>query len=316
MPESSVQLLPHSTLRSAWGEENYSNCLEMDHVLVCLLQNMSSMRASTQALTSCTGKLFQEHLLNEWVNECVIPVTLLTLLSHHIRILLFVTVEKLEGRKKTASGQELVPKPWQSRKRPRGGNALHALPRPAPTAPRRPARGRAARVGSAPRSGAGSPSCLSAPRLPGPHARAPRRPGPGAGRRPGAPGVVEAPPGPSPSRPRAAPPSARTHRPRPALLRRRGPGRAAAGAGAGGEAGGSRPGAPGPCRRRLAPGALPLRLRPRGAKIRRRAPAGRARPGSFRRRAGERRAPRGPGEAAGRGRCLPAWSGRREDARS
>lgn len=111
MPESSVQLLPHSTLRSAWGEENYSNCLEMDHVLVCLLQNMSSMRASTQALTSCTGKLFQEHLLNEWVNECVIPVTLLTLLSHHIRILLFVTVEKLEGRKKTASGQELVPKP-------------------------------------------------------------------------------------------------------------------------------------------------------------------------------------------------------------
>lgn len=54
-----------------------------------------------------------------------------------------------------------------------------------------------------------------------------------------------------------------------------------------------------PARPRLLP-------RPRGAEIRRRAPRGGGRPGRFRRRAGEPRAPRGPGEVVGRRPFLPA----------
>lgn len=158
------------------------------------------------------------------------------------------------------------------------------------------------------KAGAGSPSCFSEPRLPDPNGQgsptcAPRPSlrgsGPGAGKcASGAPSLVEAPP--APRGPGAAPAPVRTHRRRPALRSRRGPGRAAAAAAtAGGAAGGPRPGAPGPCRRRVPPGAR-VSSWARGAEIRRRAPRGGGRPAASGAalRSGER--PRGPGEAAAR----------------
>lgn len=90
MSEYCVQLLSHSTLRFTEGEtpknkkQNYSNCLEMDYSLLWLLQNKNSMRASPKTSHPAQGN--KNHLLNEWINECFIPVNFLTLFSHHISI--------------------------------------------------------------------------------------------------------------------------------------------------------------------------------------------------------------------------------------
>lgn len=104
----------------------------MAYLLVCLLQNMSSVRTSTRPSHPSQGNYSRTiHLLNEWLNNCFIPVNFLTLFPHRISIWFFIKGKKLKGRKTTAPGQEFVAeKPQPGRKRDSaGGTPFHALAR-------------------------------------------------------------------------------------------------------------------------------------------------------------------------------------------
>ena len=259
--------------------------------------------------------------MNEWLNDCFIPINFLTLLPHRISIWFFIKGKKLKGRKTTAPGQEFVAeKPQPGRKRDSaGGTPFHALARRARLSWGAPlARARSplasgppgARAGPLrtclpqPRTGpeAGKPArealpLLGAPpsdRPPAPRYRAPRQPGPGAGERPGR--ARRRPGRRSPLPRRACSPPALT-------VRARRPGHAEGQAEQRQErqqAPRREAGAPGPPGHAAAAASLPARprllLRPQGAEIRRRAPRGGGRAGRFRRQARELRAPRGPGE--------------------